>query len=101
MILVYQHPQFKGNPSVKYTQAYVRIEFGKYQLSSKFFRLTREHPFIIVNDPYNICKISDLGFSIFVFRPGYSLVELVNMEWKIGYWSGIEKNNLGWGNPEF
>ncbi|KRY29555.1 hypothetical protein T01_9478, partial [Trichinella spiralis] len=42
----------RGNPSVKYTQAYVRIEFGKYQLSSKFFRLTREQPSIIVNEPF-------------------------------------------------
>ncbi|KAL1244047.1 Polyhedrin [Trichinella spiralis] len=56
MILVYQHPQFKGNPSVKCTQPYVRIEFGRYQRSAYFFPITRgqlDSLCISVNVPWN------------------------------------------------
>ncbi|KAL1244040.1 DNA ligase [Trichinella spiralis] len=55
----------RGNPSVKCTQPYVRIEFGRYQRSAYFFPLTRgqlDSLCISVNVPWNSGTISFLGF---------------------------------------
>ncbi|KAL1244046.1 Outer membrane usher protein HifC [Trichinella spiralis] len=55
----------RGNPSVKCTQPYVRIEFGRYQRSAYFFPLTRgqlDSLCISVNVPWNSGIISFLGF---------------------------------------